>query len=39
METKWNIYSAWCFIYKVQAAQKQNFIIEMDVAEAVTHSR
>lgn len=39
METKWNIYSAWCFIYKAQAAQEQNFIIEMDVAETVTHSR
>lgn len=39
METKLNIYSAWCFIYKVKASQKQNFIIEIDVAEAVTHSR
>lgn len=39
METKWNLYSAWCFIYKAQAAKKQNSIIDMDVAEAVTHSR
>ena len=26
-------------VHGAQTAQKQNFIIEMDVAEAVTHSR